>query len=69
MSIVTVEDIRTSFASPVSVQCTNQETTSSKGKCSQSHEMRTYICSGVEGNLGEFEAGSVRVDQGSNYLF
>lgn len=65
MYIVTVEHVRNSFASPVSVKCTNQETTSSKGKYSQSHEMKTYICSGVERNLGESEAGSVGVDQGS----
>ncbi|XP_055833219.1 uncharacterized protein LOC129902170 isoform X2 [Solanum dulcamara] len=58
-----VEHVRNSFASPVSVKCTNQETTSSEGKYSQSHEMKIYICSGVERNLGESEAGSVGVDQ------
>ncbi|XP_049369171.1 uncharacterized protein LOC125834035 [Solanum verrucosum] len=48
-----VEQVRTSFASPVSVKCTNQETTSTKGKCSPSHEMQSYICSGVERDLSE----------------
>ncbi|KAL3371339.1 hypothetical protein AABB24_008064 [Solanum stoloniferum] len=58
-----VEQVRTSFASPVSVKCTNQETTSTKGKCSPSHEMQSYICSGVERDLSESEAGSIGVDQ------
>ncbi|KAL3339908.1 hypothetical protein AABB24_028493 [Solanum stoloniferum] len=58
-----VEQVRTSFASPVSVKCTNQETTSTKGKCSLSHEMQSYICSGVERDLSESEAGSIGVDQ------
>ncbi|KAJ8537941.1 hypothetical protein K7X08_014481 [Anisodus acutangulus] len=52
----------TLVASPVSVKCTNQETSSTKGKYSQSHEMETYICSGVKINLGECEDGSVGVD-------
>ncbi|XP_049386551.1 uncharacterized protein LOC125850746 isoform X5 [Solanum stenotomum] len=58
-----VEQVRTSFASPVSVKCTNQETTSTKGKCSPSHEMQSYICSGVERDLSESEAGSIGVNQ------
>ncbi|KAK6792306.1 hypothetical protein RDI58_011387 [Solanum bulbocastanum] len=58
-----VEQVRTSFASPVSVKCTNQEITSTKGKCSLSHEMQSYICSGVERDLRESEAGSIGVDQ------
>jgi len=65
MSFVTVEQVRTSFASPVSVKCTNQETTSTKGKFSLSHEMQSYICSGVERDHSESEAGSIGVDQGS----
>ncbi|KAH0758609.1 hypothetical protein KY290_022102 [Solanum tuberosum] len=58
-----VEQVRTSFASPVSVKCTNQEATSTKGKCSLSHEMQSYICSGVERDLSDSEAGSIGVDQ------
>ncbi|KAK4722239.1 hypothetical protein R3W88_012472 [Solanum pinnatisectum] len=58
-----VEQVRTSFTSPVSVKCTNQETTSTKGKCSLSHEMQSYICCGVERDLSESEAGSIGVDQ------
>ncbi|XP_060198621.1 uncharacterized protein LOC132627346 isoform X2 [Lycium barbarum] len=63
MSIITGEPGRTLFASPVSVKCTNQETTSTKDKYSQSHDMETSICSGVERNLDESEALSVGVDQ------
>ncbi|MCD7460605.1 hypothetical protein HAX54_043883 [Datura stramonium] len=63
MSIDAMEHIRTLFASPVSVKCTSQETTSTKGKYSQSHETETYICGEMERNLGESEAGSVGVDQ------
>ncbi|XP_027772019.1 uncharacterized protein LOC107017675 isoform X3 [Solanum pennellii] len=48
-----VEQVRTSFASPVSVKCSHQETTSTKGNCSLSHEMEPYICSGVERDLSE----------------
>nr|XP_010320105.1 uncharacterized protein LOC101253281 isoform X7 [Solanum lycopersicum] len=48
-----VEQVRTSFASPVSVKCSHQETTSTKGNYSLSHEMERYICSGVERDLSE----------------
>lgn len=65
MSIVTGEHLNNLSASPISVKSTNEETTSTKGKYSQSHEMETFSCSGLERNVGECEDGPAGVNQGS----
>nr|XP_016515621.1 PREDICTED: uncharacterized protein LOC107832317 isoform X2 [Nicotiana tabacum] len=63
MSIVTGEHLKNLSASPISVKSTNEETTSTKGKYSQSHEMETFCSSGLERNVGECEDGLAGVDQ------
>nr|XP_016485125.1 PREDICTED: uncharacterized protein LOC107805578 isoform X2 [Nicotiana tabacum] len=63
MSIVTGEHLNNLSASPISVKSTNEETTSTKGKYSQSHEMETFSCSGLERNVGECEDGPAGVNQ------
>ncbi|XP_019239004.1 PREDICTED: uncharacterized protein LOC109219052 isoform X3 [Nicotiana attenuata] len=63
MSIVTGEHLKNLSASPISVKSTNEETTSTKGKYSQSHEMETFSCGGLERNVGECEDGPAGVDQ------
>ncbi|XP_070056123.1 uncharacterized protein [Nicotiana tomentosiformis] len=63
MSIVTEEHLNNLSASPISVKSTNEETTSTKGKYCQSHEMETFSCSGLESNVGECEDGPAGVNQ------
>nr|XP_033513920.1 uncharacterized protein LOC104103434 isoform X12 [Nicotiana tomentosiformis] len=57
------EHLNNLSASPISVKSTNEETTSTKGKYCQSHEMETFSCSGLESNVGECEDGPAGVNQ------